>query len=343
MHITDLISTDDLIAELAAGTIKCSVSPDGLLHIYNYAPQAAYAGLWTPAQRVCRGLITETDGTIIARAFDKFFNLGEQPETRLDALPAGPMLAMDKIDGSLGVIFWHAGQPHVATRGSFTSPQAQWATAWLRANVDQDELRRWTLGYSTLLVEIIIPVSRIVVDYGAGNDGLVLLAERDTRTGDYTAPGALRNLGDILGLRVAEARMIDRLDDLLDDAATRVGIEGWVVAYPNGLRVKIKTDEYRTLHRLMMSCTVPYVRRLLEEYGEAILSDYLPKLPALLRGDVLRVANTLMLRYYKVKASAEAAFIALSKLEDRGTFARAVTATGRKDSAVLFHLWDMEH
>src|SRR5690606_11460751 len=91
---------------------------------------------------------------------------------------SSPPVLYEKLDGSLGIIYPHNGSLAVATRGSFASRQAVWASHFVynhMPNFSQPE------GITTL-VEIIYPENRIVVDY-KGESQLVLLGAVDNATG----------------------------------------------------------------------------------------------------------------------------------------------------------------
>ena len=63
--------------------------PEGSpLRIYNYTFRAQIDKIWNPITRASRGLVVGLDGVIHARPLEKFFNAGEAPETRWEALPA---------------------------------------------------------------------------------------------------------------------------------------------------------------------------------------------------------------------------------------------------------------
>jgi RNA ligase len=113
----------------------------------------------------------------VARPFPKFFNYGEQPDEDTRRL-GQPFTLSEKVDGSLGIHYRWNGTDGIATRGSFHSPQAQWATAAL---ADSPPVR---FDYGrTHLFEIVYPENRIVVDYGDRAE-LVYLATLDWRTGE---------------------------------------------------------------------------------------------------------------------------------------------------------------
>jgi RNA ligase len=84
----------------------------------------------------------------------------------------------DKLDGSLGILYFYDDKPYIATRGSFTSEQAERANKIFQKKYSHLHFNK----EHTYLFEIIYPENRIVVDYGAKED-LILLAVLDTETG----------------------------------------------------------------------------------------------------------------------------------------------------------------
>ena len=61
-----------------------SERPHGNLCIYKYTAQCVNERAWNDVNSKCRCIVFDTTtGTIIARSFDKFFNLGERPSTEI--------------------------------------------------------------------------------------------------------------------------------------------------------------------------------------------------------------------------------------------------------------------
>jgi len=103
------------------GLLHKQFHPTYPLIIWNYSPLVQYEKLWTPLLMMCRGLVTDFDGNIKARSFPKFFNYEEhKPED----IPNEDYVVYEKMDGSLGILFNYENEWILATRGSFTSPQA---------------------------------------------------------------------------------------------------------------------------------------------------------------------------------------------------------------------------
>ncbi|RYZ20784.1 MAG: 2'-5' RNA ligase, partial [Sphingobacteriales bacterium] len=195
-----------------------------------------------PGQRsaralACRGLILDAAHNIVARPFKKFFNLGEhKPED----IPALPFEVYEKMDGSLGILYWHNDRPYIATRGSFSSEQAKKANELLYRDYSHTfaQLDR----SKTYLFEIIYPENRIVLDYG-DEEKLVLLAVTDIQSGT-SCP--LPDIGFPLVTRYDGIQDLAAVQAMNDDAK-----EGFVIRFANDMRLKIKFSEYLRLHRIV--------------------------------------------------------------------------------------------
>ena len=101
----------------------------------------------------------------------------EHPPT---GIPQLPFEVFEKLDGSLGILYWLNNLPYIATRGSFESEQARHATEILHGRYQHTFSSMDT--NKTYLFEIIYPENRIVVDYGEMDD-LILLTVIDNQTG----------------------------------------------------------------------------------------------------------------------------------------------------------------
>ncbi|MFE0800119.1 RNA ligase [Streptomyces sp. NPDC058812] len=281
--LTELIPADEMAAAINAGHISRKQHPTLPLSIYTYTRTAQYSRVWTNATIRCRGLIADDKtGEVIAWPFPKFFNVGEHGHgfDYAPPLPADePFEVYDKVDGSLGIVFHYAGRWHVASKGSFTSEQAQWAQAWLD---DRDTGALWP--DTTYLAEIIYPGNRIVVDYGDRKD-LVLLGAFDKdgteiplRTasvewleiGNVVRSWPAMPLPDLLKLTEANAR---------PDGQPTGGMhaEGYVIRYANGTRAKAKLAEYVRLHKILTGINERDIWRML---GMQKYADQSPKLVA---------------------------------------------------------------
>ncbi len=242
--ITPMINTlaPALRQHIADGFVIVRQHPTAELYILNYAAKTQYERVWDNYTLACRGLILNGQGQVVARPFPKFFNLDEVVVTgEIPALPDESFVAYEKLDGSLGILYWIDDTPFIATRGSFMSDQAQWATnllhtryAYILPLLDRSK---------TYLFEIIYPENRIVVNYGDRQD-LVLLAVIDTETGAESV--------DLPDLGFTLVRRFDGYTDMEAIRAVQIdNEEGFVLRFASGLRVKVKFAEYVRLHRIL--------------------------------------------------------------------------------------------
>lgn len=249
------------------GNVKVVLWQDWLL--FSYTTKAQYSEEWNFFERVSRGLIiNKINGEIAARPFDKFFNWGEGGRTT-----AAPLsYVMEKIDGSLGILFRQGNQPRIATRGAFMSKQARWASSYLWANYDLSTLP----DEVTLLFEIIKPKNRIVIDYGKRRD-LVLLGGRNRFNGRYLAWESVVDLAEEYGFSLPRLYPFDNVEQLI--AKTRIMSareEGYVAVFADGSRFKFKSHEYLRLHKLITSLTF---KNVLAAVRENTVDDILAVVP----------------------------------------------------------------
>ncbi len=210
------------------------------LTIWNYSPKVQYDRLWDDVTMQCRGLVTNSKGEIIARPFKKFFNYEEH---KPEEIPNEEFVVYEKLDGSLGILFNYQEEWILATRGSFTSPQAIKGI---------ELLKKYKYKYlptdCTYLFEIIYPENRIVVDYGK-EEKLVLLGSIQTNTGkEYNINN--ENYEDLGFEIVTTYKTWGEGYDLLKEEISK-DKEGYVIRFKNGFRMKIKGDEYVRLHRIL--------------------------------------------------------------------------------------------
>ncbi len=240
------VDLEQIAALVAEGLLSTRPHQSGKLLIHNYTPQCQFARAWNPITLMCRGLVTDLDGNVIARPFPKFFNHDEHERF------IGPLdwsqgfAATKKMDGSLGVLYPSGCEWAIATRGSFDSGQAKTATAIFRERgYGKAEYRE---GH-TYLFEIIYPENRIVVDYGELRD-LVLLEVLDTETGKGLPLDEIRYEAELIGCPVADP-VEASAESLLAREGAPTNEEGYVVRFADGTRVKIKFAEYVRLHKLL--------------------------------------------------------------------------------------------
>jgi RNA ligase len=234
------------------------VHPTLPLTIWNYSEKVQYDSLWNDITTQTRGLITDDKGNIVARPFKKFFNDSEKRHT-----PTPDFDVYEKMDGSLGILFYYEGEWVIATRGSFTSDQAVKGFEMLQ----KYEYQKLHKDY-TYLFEIIYDDNRIVVKYDY--EDLILLGMINTETGyevDLYGEGndvRLKNLMSNLGFKIV--RKYDGINDYsILKGMIKDDEEGFVVRFSNGDRMKVKGEEYMKLHKLITSVSTTAIWEMLSE------------------------------------------------------------------------------
>lgn len=195
----------------------------------------------TPLERECRGIKFYLDGTIAARPFHKFFNMGERVDD-FDVLHP-EVLKLEKLDGSMvhGFMSRLTGDVQLHTRAGRTD------IARAAEKLLTDDLE-WCIrsmdfeGY-TVIFEFVSPDNQIVLQYPEPT--LFLTAIRHNFTGWYTDHSYLEYVGKKFNVPVVPENPYG-----FENLKTKEGIEGQVLVCSDGQhRIKLKTEWYVRLHK----------------------------------------------------------------------------------------------
>jgi RNA ligase len=219
------------------------------LAIYNYGRKAVFDCVWDEITEQCRGLIVDqSTDEVLARPFRKFFNYetGYRPETQAVNLPTSEPEITEKLDGSLGILYRYKSFVGIATKGSFASDQATWASAWYGKNLGH---ARWPDGW-TPLFEIIYPDNRVVVKYD--HEGLTLLGMVHIQTGEEIPYSALRYWGNHNSCPVVKLHNKTLADCRAENIPNSEGyVATWLRAGQPPVKIKVKFQDYFRLHHLL--------------------------------------------------------------------------------------------
>jgi RNA ligase len=227
---------------LEKGLVVKNNHPTLPISIWNYSRKCQYDNKWDEITKQCRGLILDQEGNVIAKGFDKFFNIEEH---KPDEIPNEPFEVFEKLDGSLGILFWYEGKWILTSKGSFTSEQAIKGKDILDSKYNVHPIPK---GYTTL-VEIIYPQNRIVCNYG-DDVSLVVLSMISNASGKELEYNSLKLIGEETNMPLVKV-----YDGISDYKTLKSMIdkerEGYVVKFRNGFRIKIKGEEYVRLHKIL--------------------------------------------------------------------------------------------
>lgn len=220
------------------GWVISQIHPNLPLTIYNYSQTTQYEQYWDEITMSCRGLILDNDGNVIARPFKKFFNIEENKHVETNSFDV-----YEKMDGSLGILFYYNNQWILATRGSFTSDQAVRGREMLsKYNLDL------LCKEYTYMFEIIYNENRIVCDYDF--EDLVLLGCIETSTGNYIDihnDYYINNFNVVEKFNFKDYKQLKKLNIK--------NKEGFIVRFSNGDMCKIKFEDYIKLHKVLTNCS----------------------------------------------------------------------------------------
>lgn len=350
-HDVNAPSPAQLQAEVDANRVRVRHHPEFPLTIYTYTESCVYDRAWNETNRICRGLIVEnTTGRVVAWPFPKFFNWSEHVNGSkgVGPVPTGAFEVFDKIDGSLGIVYFYAGRWRVATKGSFVSGAAQWAQEWLDRH-DTSEM----ITTHTYLVEIVFPGNHVVVHYD-GPGTLTLLGVydgigREIPLGLVRHTSWIRIPGTKFGAPVVASYTASSVEDVLTAARenrhvalrglplTGLQAEGWVLRFEDGTRVKIKLADYLRLHKMKTHTNMHTVWEALS--AGITPSDLLATVPDEFLPWVREKVSELESRHAAWKTAASELYARLSAFHgDRKEFAR--NAVDSPFKYALFRLLD---
>ena len=287
MQVTDFLKTPGnslTLLTLSTG-IKVKEYPEEGLYVLNYdqidSPKTH------PLVMECRALILDREFNVVARAFDRFFNLNEAPDTQAH-LDWDIAEIADKVDGSLIKLYYWNDAWHFSTRGTaFAESQCMNSeytfhdlcvkasnASYMEEVEASAELADLDQGV-TYLLELTCRENRVVTVY-EGYD-LHFLGARRNDTGEYVSvPNSalwVMNWKAVNKYKFDSAQACKETAEKLPNLA-----EGYVV-YQNGIPVcKVKSPAYVAVHHLRGN-GIPSLKRIVDLVAVGEEDEYLTYFP----------------------------------------------------------------
>lgn len=239
----------------------------------------SYTDFIQPSALECRGVMFrmssfESDCAVelVSMPFQKFFNLGENPMAM--NLDFSKVIGFEeKADGSMISTFMHKKKLRLKSKTSLSSIMATDAMNYLNSDGNTELFSALehleNLGFTTIMEWCDPkPESRIVLFYPEPQ--LRVFGLRHRATGDiidfrstdtdYLRSVNFRGEGDLwcrdkLLQYAVKTYTTDDPEKFANDSYAEKGIEGYIMVFEDGFRVKLKTDWYCTQHRLKDSVT----------------------------------------------------------------------------------------
>jgi len=236
----------------------------GNISSFNFTKAAFYDAVWDDMTTKARGLyINIPKAKITARAYDKFFNVNERPETKLDMLQYKLSFPADvyvKENGFLGIASWNEDDDSlfVTTKSSPEGDYAMWLRQDMETILGQDrmeQIKAYSKEHNVSFVFECVDVDRDphIIRYPESRIYLldVVYNEIPMRKLPYEE---LMKVAHWAGLRIKEhAFTLESWQEFFDWYFTVTDedylyhnrhIEGFVIEGANGYMVKLKLAYY---------------------------------------------------------------------------------------------------
>ena len=320
--------------------ITSNKHPEYDIYILNYTPKTQFKQFWDDITLSCRGLVVDGDGNILAKPLKKFKNIEEYDESEIDLNQDFDVFK--KMDGSLIILFYYSVMKSwvFASRGSFISEQAKEAEKMF----NKKHLNKLETDF-TYVFEILYPENRIVVDYGNTRD-MVLLTKIDTKSGRelyyddmYAKYSKFLTVVERFYAHDKNNKnpKIKSLYDL--KKLNKENEEGFVIRFLNGMRVKIKFEEYVRLHRIITNVSNLTVWEHLKNNYD--FNELIDRVPDEFYSWLKKTIHELKCQYNEIERNALLDFVRIyhiNGIRERKEF--ATEACKCDYTSILFKLYD---
>ena len=266
----------------------------------------AHGGIY----RTCRSTVIDlSNGETVIKPFDKFFNIGELPETSIETVEgliesAKEIEISNKLDGSIFCVSRRLVKDKSLTGFGLDSietnfctskslnPETSWHLAMgidlYRKDTAIQDLISDLPPKTTLMFEMITKEDAHVVCYPSEMYGLHLIGVR-TSSGDLLKYSEVLSLADKYGVKTTELydrkfyEVFSSLDEKKSDEA-----EGFVIRI-DGNYFKLKYNDYvqvhKTINRLVSASGV------IEAFKDGKIDDLISKVPATYKEKIIEIAD----------------------------------------------------
>lgn len=236
----------------------------GNISSFNFTKAAFYDKIWDDQTITARGLyINIPKQKVVARAYNKFFNVNERPETKFDMLEnrlAFPVTAYVKENGFLGIVSYNEEDDSlfVTTKSSPDGDFAVWLKDMIARKVapaSVDAMKEYAKTHNVSFVFECVDMTNDphIIDYETDQLFLLDIVHNDMEFRKYNYED-MCTVADSLGLQHKEKAFVieswqeffDWYYNVTDEDYEYNGrkIEGFVIEDANGYMVKLKLHYY---------------------------------------------------------------------------------------------------
>lgn len=229
---------------------------------YNFSRNAFNHGIWDEITTKARGLfINNNTSEIVARGYDKFFNINERPETNADVLPntlSYPVEVYKKENGFLGLLGFDKESDSLlfCSKSEIDGTYSNYFKEILLTTVKEDSLYNYMKPHNVTLVFEVIDVDNDphIIKYQKSKVILLDIIENDVKFSKYNY-NQVKETADLFGLECKElCKKINSSEELRlffneiskDDYKWKNRfIEGFVFVDSNNFMFKYKCEYYK--------------------------------------------------------------------------------------------------
>lgn len=292
-----------------------------------------------------RGTCFNKEGKIISLSFDKFHNLGECDGWMPDQVDFNkPHVMLEKLDGSMVRAIPFDTEPasyRLGTRAGVTEVAVKAEKFLLSLPVDIQ--RNYNALISDGLAQNCTPIfeycardQRIVIDYPEPK--LVLTAIRVNSSGMYYDYKTLQEFSKFYGVPVVDKIVTEKssISDVVAEVKQWIGMEGMVVTFDDGFRVKVKAEDYCLKHRALDGLC--FEKDVLALILKNELDDVLSLVPEDTKNRLVAYRESVLNNINVNTALLNIHFDQLKKIPTKKEFAKAVVGT--QYQGALFKMYD---
>ena len=254
MNLVEELRNNKYIKERAFGNISS----------FNFTRDAFEGSVWNDQTIMSRGLYINTvTNKIVARGFNKFFNIGEREETQLENLKTMkfPVTCYVKENGYLGLVSYNeeTDDLFVTTKSDPTGDYSKWLTQMICVSMNVTRLRKMKEfcrdNDVTLVFEFVYPTKDPhIIEYKDAELFLLSIIKNDIKFTQYSYDEIV-SLANDLGITCKKkAYVLNSYNEFITwyNTVTAKGwtyegknIEGFVIEDSEGYMVKVKLYYYK--------------------------------------------------------------------------------------------------
>lgn len=331
MRSIDKEKLDKLVSD---GYIRKSNHSRLPLSLYKYTEKTTFEGNWNDLTLMCRGLVLDEDYNIVANCIPKFFNYEELGRQTVPSINFNqPFTATRKEDGSLIQMFMYNGELVITSSGGFENDYTRKAEELLTSKYDYlwfFILQTWGVNF---IFEMITPLTRVVVDYGNREElRLITVRERSGVEMDIS-----RDFYMSRGVDLVPIAHFNSIEELIREKSGKYkNIEGYVLKFADGSRVKFKFDEYFILHKTIAHVSKKFVWESLSKGIDLNLEN----IPDETFEQIRVWSAELQEDFNQLQYYSECAFLTIPQTESRKTKALYILKEHADISDILFLMVD---